>query len=332
MTGYRDQVSAAAEAVRITGPVGYSWLGRRSRPVPPSLLAHMDRSDCHRHLVASLREELYASFYCPGGATPARWGDSQPAAADPWLRNALSSANTGHGSWDPGWTVQHCAQNEAVISTPRIRVRVPLSDCRADDGRPIGPGVAVSVRLPKELPALSAGFFMVVGDEAFEPSSHRGLVRVYWHVTQNGAPALVRALASRLNAENVPFRLKVANHPARFDRCDAAVLYLGGDTFPGLRQMLHQVATSLAARLSRRIPALTLPLAPGVGLAESAGIGESFGMSRCGLLAQAIVAADELEIDAPAARLSAVIHHLADNGVGIDAPYREPSLNGRHVL
>ncbi|MGZ4224632.1 MAG: T3SS effector HopA1 family protein [Solirubrobacteraceae bacterium] len=332
MTGYRDQVSAAVEAVRITGPVGYSWLGRRSRPVQHSLLAQMDRSDCQRHLVVCLREELYASFYCAGAAVPARWGDGQPAAADPRLRNALSNANTGHGSWDRGWIVQHCAHDEAVVSTPRIRVRVPLSDCRGDDGRPIGPAAAVSVRLPKELPALSAGFFMVVGDAAFDPSPHRVLVRAYWHVAPTGAPALVHALTSRLNAGNVPFRLKVANHPARFDRCDAAVLYLCGDTFQMLRRMLLEVAASLAAHLRPRIPALTLPLAPGVGLAESAGMGESFGMSRCRLLAQAIVDADEVGIDAPAARLTAVIDHLAENGVAIDAPYREPLVDGRHAL
>lgn len=332
MTGYRDQVSAAVEAVRITGAVGYSWLGRRSRPVPPSLLAQMDRSDCHRHLVASLREQLYASFYCAGAAVPARWGDEQPGTADPRLRDALSSANTGHGSWDPGWIVQDCGQNEAVVSTPRVRVRVPLADCRADAGRAIGPGVPVSVRLPKELSALSPGFFMVVGDAAFDPPRDVGLVRTYWHVTQTGAPALVRALTSRLNAEHVPFRLKLANHPARFDRCDAAVLYVGGDSFQALRLKLRDVAVSLTAQLRPRIPALTLRLAPGVGLAESARMGESFGMSRCGLLAEAIVVADELGIDEAAARLTAVIGHLAKNGVGIDAPYREPSLDGRHAL
>lgn len=332
MIGYRDQVNAAVAAVRISGPVGYVWLGRRSRPLPPPLLAQMDRSECHRHLVACLREELYASFYCAGGAVPARSGEGQPAAADPRLRHALSNANTGHGSWDRGWIVQHCAHDEAVVSTARMSVHVPLADCRADDGRPIGPGVAVSVRLPKELPALSAGFFMVVGDAAFGPTPDGGLVRVYWHIERTGAPALVHALTSRLNAGHVPYRLKVANHPARFDRCDAAVLYLRADRFQALRRMLREVAGSLASRLHPRIPALTLRLAPGVGLAESAGMGESFGMSRCRLLAQAIVDADKLGINAPAARLTAVIGHLAKNGVAIEAPYREPSVDGRHVL
>ena len=332
MSPYRDQVRAAVSAVRIRGPAQYAWLGRAGRPLPASLLAQMDGSDCRRHLVACLREELYASFYCTGGAVPARWGKAAPVGADPRLRTALSSANMGHGSWESGWIVERCDENDAVVRSSRVHVRVPVADCRVHSGAPIGPGAAVSVRLPKELPALSAGFFTVLGDAVFDDGSRSGIVRVYWDVTPAGAPPLVRALSSRLNAENVPFRLKLANHPARFDRCDPAVLYLRADTLPPLREMLREVAESLTASLRPRIPAFTLALVPGVGLAESPAMGESFGVSRCGLLAEAIVNADERGIDRAEARLSAVIADLVANGVRIDAPYLEPSLDGRHVL
>ena len=155
MTGYRNQVTAAVRSVTIRSPTGYAWLGRPSRRLPASLLAEIDRLEGRRHLVASLREELYASFYCTGGPVPTRLGKSQPVAADPRLTMALSDANTGHGSWQPGWIVCSCDGDEAVVSTPRLRVRVPAADCRADDGGAIGSDVAVSVRLPKELPALS---------------------------------------------------------------------------------------------------------------------------------------------------------------------------------
>ena len=48
--------------------------------------------------------------------------------------------------------------------------------------------------------------------------------RVYWNVTSTGAPALVAEVTARLNASGSPFRLKVADHRFRLDRCDAAVL------------------------------------------------------------------------------------------------------------
>jgi hypothetical protein len=329
---YRDQVQAAIGAVEIHGPARYAWLGRRSRPLPRSLLVKLDRADCRRHLVASLREELYASFYCTGAPVPARWEMTPPVGADPHLRSELSNANSGHGSWEPGWTVDRRADGQGIVCMQRVRVRVPVVDCRVEHGGEIAAGAAVSLRMPKELPALSPGFFMVVSDAAFDVASAVSVVRVYWHITATGAPALVHGLTTRLNAESVPFRLKLANHPALFHRCDPAVLYLRADSFGSVKQLLREVADSLCTRLHPRIPAFTLRLAPGVGLAESPGPGQSFGVSRCALLAEAVVDAHEQGIDGASARVGVAIGHFAANSVEIDAPYRDPSLSGCHVL
>jgi HopA1 effector protein family len=292
----------------------------------------MDRADRRRHLVACVREELYASFYCAGAPVPARWGKRAPVGGDPELCAELSSANSGHGTWEPGWIVHRCDHDEAIVSGPRVRVRVPPADCRVDGGGVIAAGAGVSLRLSKELPALSPGFFMLVSDAPFDAASGAGVVRVYWHVTASGAPPLVRALTTRLNTESVPFRLKLADHPALFGRCDPAVLYLPVDTFGSVTPLLREVADSLRARLHPRIPAFTLGLAPGVGLAESAGTGQSFGISRCVLLAEGIVNAHEQRIHGTSARVVEAIGHLAASGVEIDAPYLDPRLSGRHVL
>jgi len=330
--GYRDQVTAAVGAVTIRSQTGYAWLGHPSRPVAASLLAQIDQLEGRRHLAARLREELYSSFYCTGRPVPTRLGNPQPVAADPWLTTALSDANIGRGTWQPGWIVHSCHGDDAVVSTPRLRVRVPAADCRAEGDGPIRSGVAVSVRLPKELPARSPGFFTVLGEAVFESTPPTRILRVYWNIGASGAPALVRALSSRLNAEEVPFRLKVADHPARFDRCDAAVLYLPSDAFSGVRGMLAQVAATLTPCLRPEIPAFTLAFAAGVGLAESPNTGESFGEHRCGILADGIVDAAAQGVAPGAARVEAVIARLAAHGVTIGTPYLEPSLDGQHVL
>ena len=325
MSRYREQVAAAVGAVTICGPAQYAWLGRRSRRLPADIERELDDAQCRRHLVACLREELYASFYCHGGPVAARWGEPGPAGADPWLLEALSSANAGSGGWDPGWTVQRIDDGHAVVSGPRLRVRVPLADC---EGR-VRPGAAVRIRLPRELPFFSPGFWTVIGDVA--PAAEPGgrSVRVYWNVTRGGAPALVAALTSRLNGERVPFRLKVADHPFRLERCDAAVLYLDGDDF--FAERLRDVAGELAAHLRREIPAFTLELAPGVGLAEDSE-GESFGAARCGLLADGIVRAHEEGLTGLGACVEAVVSRFAEAGVEIETPYLDPALAGRHVL
>jgi hypothetical protein len=319
MIEYRRQVRSALAAVEIRGPAQYAWLGRRSRRLGPAVIADMGPVELRRYLVQSLRDELYFSFYCHGQPVPARWGEPQPVGPDPWLLDAMSRANAGRGGREGGWTVDRVSDGHAVVSRDGLRVRVPR-------GADMSPGAAVSLPMPKELPAFSPGYWTALGDAA-AGDSRSGDVRVYWHVTAAGAPALVGALTTRLNDEAVPFRLKVADHPFRLDRCDAAVLYLEATDFTRVRARLGELAAALAPHLRPRIPAFTLALAPGVGLAEDDD-GESFGVRRCALLADGIVRAHEQELDG----LDAVVARFAEAGVAIEAPYRDPSLAGRHVL
>jgi HopA1 effector protein family len=327
---YREQIAAALRAVTIRGPTRYAWLGRASRPLPAELEAQLDEAARRAYLVSCVGEELYWSFYCRGRPVPARWGEPEPVAPDPWLIEALSEANTGGGSWERGWTVERVEEREVVAATPWVRARIPRRDCRAPAG--LRPGAAVSVRLPKELPSLSPGFYTAVGDAPADVESPPGVVRAYWHVTRAGAPALMRALTARLNTTSVPFRLKVADHPFRLDRCDAVVLYLTAEGLDAVRATLLGVAAELTAHLRPWIPVFTLELAPGVGLAEDDGGAESFGTRRCRLLAEGILRAHARGLTAIAARIAAVAGRFAEDGVRIDAPYRDPSLSGRHVL
>ena len=316
MTVYRDQVAAAADAVTILGSTRYAWLGRRSRRLDPSLESELDEAQRRRYLVACLTEELYCSFYCHGAPVAARWGESQPTSGDPRLLLALSRANNGRGGWENGWRAERVGHGEVVARSAGLRVRIPARDCESATPEP---GAAIGVRLPKELPSLSPGFWFAVSDAPVASLD----VRVYWHVTRAGAPALVRALTTRLNDGGVPFRLKVANHPYRFERCDTAVLYLDGPAFRERRSTIDDVAAALAGHLRPAVPALTLKLAPGVGAAEDPD-GESFGARRCSLLADAIVATAE----APVRGVDAIAATFAATGVDIDAPYRA----GRDVL
>jgi hypothetical protein len=291
----------------------------------------MDAAQRRSYLVASLVEGLYSSFYCPGRTVPARWVDSLPLGSDPAMELALGEANTGRGAWEPGWTVERIEEGDAVVATARLRTRVHLAACRGLEGD-VSPGAGVSLRLPKELPALSPGFHTVVGDAGADPRSSGGTVRAYWNIGPEGAAALVQALTSLLNAEHVRFRLKVADHRLRFGRCDAAVLYLPADDFRAQRTALRKLASASSTRLRPRVPAFTLVLAPGVGLAEDDAADESFGVRRCELLAEGIVRAYEHGVRGLGPRLEAVATRFDEAGVSIDAPYLEPSLAGRHVL
>ena len=331
MSRYREQIAAALRAVTLRGSTRYVWLGRLSRQLPASQRRALNALEQRAYLAACLREELYLSFYCHGRPVTARWGEPEPLSADPRLEESLSQANTGSGGWQRGWIIQRVEGEELVVATDRLRARVAIADCKSASNA-IRAGDAVSIRLPKELPDHSPGFYTAVCETPSDLMPSASIIRVYWNIDDTGAPTLVRALTTLLNARAVPFRLKVADHPSRLKRCDAAVLYVPIDTFAELREPLGDVAITLKGQLGRHIPAFTLELAPGVGLAEDPGDAGSFGVRRCGLVAEGIVRAHEHGVSDAQARLAEVAACFDEADVLIDAPYLEPSLAGRHVL
>jgi hypothetical protein len=127
-----------------------------------------------------------------------------------------------------------------------------------------------------------------------------------------------------------PFAAEIlAGGGVDFVQIDARHGSFGAET---LSATLAAIASDATAYLRPRIPALTLELAPGVGLAEGTRDAVSFGTHRCGLIAEAVVRAHEQGLTRPAARLAMVADRFAEAGVALDAPYREPALAGRHVL
>ena len=319
------QLAAAVRAVAIRSPASYVWLGRPGPRLPPAIASDLNDAERRHHLVATLRDELYGSFDCHGRPAHTPSAVSVPVAADPALAEALAAANAGRGRWESGWRVEALDGGEAVVTSSRLRVRLAVKDCRGA----VRAGGEVAVRVPNSLPALSPGFHTLVSD-APDPSGPG--VRIYWHVNTAGAPALVRALTATLNGAGVPFRLKVADHPLRFDRCDAAVMYLPLAAFADMRAELTRVAAGLDGGLRDRVPAFTLRVAPGLGVAEDDGAGDSFGLRRCAVLADALVLAREHGISRLAERVDTIAARFAADGVRVDAPYLEPALDGRHVL
>ena len=329
MNRYELQIAEVLAAAVVRSPTRFAWKGRLNPAIDAPLEVEMDARARRRHLTEALADRFRRSWFCHGRAIPAQPAGSGMFTADQALLRALSAANTGRGTWQPGWTVERLDGDVAVSSDGALRTRVPIADCRPVDG-PLRPGAAIAVRLPKELPFHSPGFNLMLGDADLPDGVEQ--VRVYWHVVEIGATRVVRMLTSRLNADDVPFELKVATHPLELHRCDAAVLYLSVEHFHATRATLAAIASDATAYLRPRIPALTLELAPGVGLAEGTRDAVSFGTHRCGLIAEAVVRAHEQGLTRPAARLAMVADRFAEAGVALDAPYREPALAGRHVL
>jgi hypothetical protein len=326
VSGYGELVASALAAVRVHSATSFSWFGQRTPPLPRSVAIAMDAAASRAYLLHLLRLRLYGHLYCQGIATPADQDDdgerSRLASAE--FVAGLSAANTGRGTRDPGWTVHAADAGRVVVERRGLRVWATPGDVCLPDGAPPEPGTPVAVRLPKELRKLSPGFYLALGDHGLRPSEAEPQVRLYWNLFADAAPRLMRSVTTRLNRAGIPFNLKVPNHPERYTRCDAGVLYLPKRCYPGIAQMVGDLYEELRDALQPGTPAFTKRLAPGLALAEDPGAGESFGTHRCRLLAEGVVRAWEQGRRSGDGRLAAVADTFAAAGVAWDRPYLNP--------
>lgn len=325
------QIQDALAAVNICSTTSFSWFGELSPNPSLATRRAMTASTMRDYLCYQLETRLYSNFYCKGSATP---GGQQRnilrrTPTTPFIE-ALSAANTGTGAREGGWSVVNVTGDVVTVARDGLSVWVRREDTYAEAEDMVSDGQLRTVRFPKELLKLSPGFYVALGNEglAFEPG--RVLVRFYWNLCAEEAPGLIRCATQRLNDEQIPFRLKVVNDPARYDRCDAGVLYVQRTDYEQVLPHVRRILVELGADLKKETPVFTKVLAPGLGLAEEPAVsGDSFGMDRCRLLAEAIVRIHERAVAAATDRLGVIEEVFAEDGISTAIPYLNPgSPNG----
>jgi hypothetical protein len=315
VTTHRAGVAEALDALEVDADAGaYRWFGEcfqgaagEGGRLPPE--ARRDR------LVRQLTWRLYIDFYAQGRAVPSVDRRLTPAArgrAD--LRAALDAANAGRGCREPGWRVLSRGADAVTIARDGITIRVPPQRLDGD-----------CLVLPKGLPWRSPGHYLALGDRGVGPDEP--LRRLYWNLTPAGAAPAMAALTSRLNAEGVPFSLKMLDDSSAFTRCDAGVLYVCAADGGRVRGLALEAARALAGDRKDAVPALTRRLAPGLSEADDPG-DESFGVDRCRLIAEGAADAWVDGVTDAGGRLARVEARFAARGLSLDAPYREPRTHG----
>jgi hypothetical protein len=323
---YRDQIGELLRVVEVVSPTTHSWFGVPTSRLPAETTAAMAPEAARAFLLYTLQSQLYADFYCSGGARlPVDGGlQSQPGTHTPFLEQ-LSLSNSGSGSLDPGWRVVDIDDGLLVVDRGAgLRFWATADELQTADGAAASVASTVSVRMPKELLRLSPGFYMGLGDAELAFDESTPLVRLYWNLRASAAPTLVAKLTSTLNRQRIAFRLKVVSDIEAYERCDAGVLYVPRSTFSDVAPVAAATYAEIAAGLDPPVPALTKRLAPGLGLAEDPPGGvASFGMSRCAVLAEGIIRAADREAKGDHQRLAVIAECFAEAGLDIDAPYLE---------
>ncbi|HVZ52190.1 MAG TPA: T3SS effector HopA1 family protein [Pseudolabrys sp.] len=324
MSGIHRDIVAIAMTARIAAPDRYAFDDQERQIAPAGAGESADTRQAR--LLQTLENELYYRCYRRPGEPFA----SDPAAADvDTMRGftaALSAANAGSGTWDPGWTVAGVsADGQVNVRRDNVLYRAAAADVSGGaDGLPLPAGARARVRVPKEIRQLVQGFYMALGDAAWPdpPDAQGRLARLYWALSAGAAPSYLRLITEALNRLRLPFRTKVVRDPSQYRNADAGVLYIPSGAvakaWPAIERTYHAVASGLRPVT----PMFTHALGPGLGLAEDPGGGISFGQSRCRIAAHALWAAFGASAQTADERACHIAQGFVENGIDPARPHK----------
>jgi hypothetical protein len=313
-----DDLQAALHSVRVDSPSSFTLLGRRHQlPVGTA------PSAAGSALQAALAEAIYTSLHCrvPPRGSVAQGFTNWIGAQD--FADRLSSANSGSGTWQAGWTARGIeADGRIVAERHGVRFWVSPGEYRPTDNS-VQIGRPGAVRIPKEYFELASGFYLAHGNTD-DTRDAGNVVRLYWHLAPAGAERLVGEMTQHLNRAGIGFQLKILSEPLRYHRTDPAVLYLARGDYPKARPILRQVHAEIGHWLRSTMSLLVKRMAPGVGLAEDPGDGSSFGEHRGRLLAGILTEPEWGVLHSQTERIAWVSSRLERDGYVLNRIYLNP--------
>ncbi len=319
MVRHLDELKRVFQALEIDSPTAFT-LGGRTFAV--------EGGSAPGAFVARLSHVLYDHCYCRRflGELP----EPEPAPrSEEATAAALTGANTSRVCWETGWYVGAVLAEGEVLACKQQRwklLRAGEYVTPNEAGVTPRPGAALLVYRPRESWTLQPGFYYAHGETLAELANEHAVLRFYWNVRPSGAARLIGLLTRRLNQFQVPFALKCLTGADYQGRRDPAVLFTQRRFHRLLIELLGDAAARLRADLEPDTPLFTLPLAPGLALAEDPGTGDSFGLTRCRLVALALQDSHARGDHSEAGRLEAVAVRFREAGISLERPYATSAL------
>ncbi len=275
----------------------------------------------------------YATVYAGGPPIAA----SHHTEGDAGLRAALAAAYRTDLCWNVGWRIYQVDPDGTLHVRKRgLYQKVTPGQFRQDADRDADRDAAVGDRVAIQVTTarfdLQPGFYHFFSRTPVSDFDQVEISRCYFHTRADHAPALLGWITARLTAFDIPFQLKCASNPDDYHRTDAIVLYLARRYLQALILILETGAEALAPWLCAGEPLFTKTLMPGIGLADDPGNGESFGQSRCRLLAEALLTEALAGRHATADRLKAAADFFQRAGLSLAAPYVQAPLTNRYDM
>ncbi len=236
--------------------------------------------------------------------------------------NRLHESNKGEGYFSADWLMLKEEPDGALaVHKGGLTLHIDRSQHLRSPEESITVGNPVAIKLPKNL--VQNGFYMAVGNAG----SYRGedIVRVYFNLTTDGAVAVMESLTTQLNAIDLPFNFKALYNPSDYGRHDSSVLYFDKNHYEAVHPILERVYAENQSHFLPEVPLFTKVIAPGLAIAEEPdqkfGEKESFGMNRCQIVANGLIAAWQEDDDSPAGRMAAILSQFSALEIDLQRPY-----------
>ncbi|NJL42596.1 MAG: class I SAM-dependent methyltransferase [Pseudanabaena sp. RU_4_16] len=238
----------------------------------------------------------------------------------------LHQSNCGKGYFDPDWQVLR-QESDGIFAVAKGGLTLHINDDRylATSSTSVNVGDRISLLMPRNL--VQNGFYMAVGNAGLNSgSSDRDTtVRIYFHLSPEGAVAVMASLTEHLNEINIPFSFKVLYNPSNYNRYDSGVLYFEKSFYSQVRNSLHVIHAENARHFRSEVPLFTKQLVNGLAVAEEPdrkfSEQESFGTNRCQIIADALLATWYSDDNSPKNRLEAISQNFFRLGVELKQPY-----------
>ena len=286
MTELHPDLWSVLDAVVIDSPASFTILGEHRQLATPA--ADGFRGEKAPPWELALSDVLYRVLYIRPSLVREASPSSELSSRERLC--ALHAANTGRGTWHGGWVVREAdAHGRLTLAKDRLIIWAAPEEVYTPDGKP-QPGNACFVWVGKELRTRVPGFYFADGEALDEcgPDDSAPLIRYYWHLTSEAAVPFIAAATERLNADEVPFCLKVLAGPHAFVRADAGLIFLRRRYHTRARAAIAHIHAAVESGLRESVPLFTKPIARGLGAAESPSGPVSFGDHRCNLAARAL--------------------------------------------
>ncbi len=287
-----------------------------------------DEDQMKANMLSQLAGSLYNIFYCSGTSTDAGLNNKSqletmpPTEARAEHMELLSAANKTVDSFDPYWSVYavDANGNAFVQKNGAYRTLMPNGFQFVTQGdTQLKVGTMVHITIKKENKEVQPVFYHVYS-QALMPQEAE-FIRFYFNLKGEGAATLIEEITASFNKYKVPFLFKCLNHPDLYTRTDSAVLYLNKAQFKIGTRLLKPILDKMAPFMNEEVPLFSKKIRPGVSFAEDPGNGQSFGMSRCTILAQGIVNAYQKKLGDAKERRKEIMRYLRNKGVEADRIY-----------